>query len=86
VTGYRVCRCGDAFYPDRGSDRLCRRCQLAPTGVSERTAAPPLLDELTLKQAAALSHPDLHSAKRKERATRVTQQLLEALEQARKAA
>ena len=78
----RCTSCGVDFIAAKRYHRLCWTCW---HGDQERRppAARPLLDARTLREAIGLTHPDVHPAERRERATAVTAKLTVALEQAR---
>jgi hypothetical protein len=85
MTGYRRCSdCGGAFYPRRGFHRLCTQCWEKQTEPAPRQQTPAVLDALTIRRAAALTHPDRHPLERRGQAKEVTQALLRALEEVRR--
>lgn len=78
--------CGAAFIPAKPFHRLCRSCSQARFGSGP--ASPPrtggvVLDIETARGALRLTHPDRHPPERQEQATRVTQALSAALDDAR---
>lgn len=83
----RFCRdCGEPFEPARHFHRQCWACWQAEHSQPPRARTVrlvPLLDVTTLREAVALAHPDLHPLERRERATRVTAALLDALDRTR---
>lgn len=80
---YRVCSCGEAFYPRFASHRLCPSCWRRRSArrqqrqLTEEATTPDLMG--VLRAAAALCHPDRHPPERRRQATRTTQDLLELL-------
>lgn len=80
---YRVCSCGEAFYPRFASHRLCPSCWRRRSARRDRRqlveadSTPDLMG--VLRQAITLTHPDRHPPERREQATRTTQELLELL-------
>jgi hypothetical protein len=65
----------------------CERCWRWPTTEAAKAEATgPALSAATLRETVALCHPDRHPPERRAAATRVTQELLDALALARSSA
>ncbi len=82
----RCTDCGQRFTPARDYHVRCWDCWHAQSKATPGLPAlrlVPVLDARTLREAVALSHPDLHPPERQERALRLTQALTAALDRTR---
>ena len=81
----RCASCGERFEPARHYHTSCWTCwrEDHDPPAREGVRLVPLLDAQTIREAVALTHPDLHPPERQERALRVTQALTSALAETR---
>lgn len=79
----RCGECGAGFVPARYYHQLCRACSTRRFAGEAQPTAGVVLDLETARGALRLTHPDRHPPERQEQATRVTQALSAALDDAR---
>lgn len=79
----RCAECGAAFLPARYYHQLCRACSTRRFAGEAQPTAGVILDVDTARGALRLTHPDRHPAEREEQATKITQALNAALDDAR---
>ncbi len=79
----RCAECGAAFVPAKHFHHLCPSCSRRKFAGVLPPSAGVVLDVETARGALRLAHPDRHPAEREEQATKITQALNAALDDAR---